>query len=196
MEFTRLAILYLHLIACCAAIGLVLTSDIAMVRKLLGANYKAPDDISHLYHVKEVVSVSLIALWITGIALVSMDYRVNGMSYFENPKLQAKVAIVVLLTMNGFVLHRAVLPVIEKYGALLNLPRQHLIVALFAGSVSGVSWLYAAMLGVGRPLAWKYSLLDLLVAYPVLIACGILGMLGLTLLARLKGAMEYRPARI
>jgi len=51
---------------------------------------------------------------------------------------------------------------------------------MFCGSLSAVSWMYAAMLGVGRPLAWKYSLSELLMAYPVLIALGFLSMLVLT----------------
>jgi hypothetical protein len=35
MEFLRLGVIYVHLVACCVAIGLVLTSDVAMVRDLL-----------------------------------------------------------------------------------------------------------------------------------------------------------------
>ena len=38
LEFSRMAIVYMHLIACCVAIGLVLTSDIAMVKQLLKAD--------------------------------------------------------------------------------------------------------------------------------------------------------------
>lgn len=41
MELLRLGIIYIHLIACCVAIGLILTSDIAMIKQLLkgeGAN--------------------------------------------------------------------------------------------------------------------------------------------------------------
>ena len=34
-EYLRLGVVYFHLIACCVAIGLVLTSDIAMVKQLL-----------------------------------------------------------------------------------------------------------------------------------------------------------------
>jgi hypothetical protein len=56
--------------------------------------------------------------------------------------------------------------------------------ALFSGALSGVSWLYAAMLGVGRPLAWKYSLTELLMAYPVLIVLGFAMMVALTQWAR------------
>jgi ABC-type phosphate transport system permease subunit len=49
------------------------------------------------------------------------------------------------------------------------------------------------MLGVGRPLAWKYSLVELLAAYPVLIVGGFAMMVLLTAWAKSKdteGRME------
>ncbi|MNC19913.1 hypothetical protein D3C75_678530 [compost metagenome] len=58
------------------------------------------------------------------------------------------------------------------------------MLALFSGALSGVSWFYAAMLGVGRPLAWKYSLVELLAAYPVLIVGGFGMMVLLTAWAK------------
>ncbi|MNC10163.1 hypothetical protein D3C75_578000 [compost metagenome] len=58
------------------------------------------------------------------------------------------------------------------------------MLALFSGALSGVSWFYAAMLGVGRPLAWKYSLVELLAAYPVLIVGGFGMMVLLTTWAK------------
>lgn len=192
MEFTRLAIVYLHLIACCVAIGLVLTSDLAMIKKLVSGAPEAPDDLSHLRYVKHVVFLSLIALWISGIAIVALDTSVKGVEYFTNPKLQAKIAIVCLLTLNGFLLHHTVMPAIEKFGSLLNLPSPGLRQsAIFAGAVSGVSWLYAALLGVGRPLAWKYSLLELLAAYPFLIAGGMVTITALVHRAKTRGNQGF-----
>ena|SRR5437899_1894048 len=102
------------------------------------------------------------------------------MVYFLNPKIQAKIGMVVLLTLNGFLLHSAVMPAMQKAGSLLKLSFSRRMLTIFAGVVSGVSWFYAAMLGVGRPLAWKYSLVELLAAYPVLIAGGFITMLLLT----------------
>lgn len=116
----------------------------------------------------------------TGAAVIGIDYLEKGMSYFMNPKLHAKVIIVMLLTYNGILLHRLVLPALQKAGSLLYLGFSARMLALFCGSLSAVSWMYAAMLGVGRPLAWKYSLFELLMAYPVLIALGFLSMLVLT----------------
>jgi hypothetical protein len=75
----------------------------------------------------------------------------------------------------------------KKTGSLLDLPLDHRFLAVFSGAVSAVSWFYAAMLGIGRPLNWKYSLTELLAAYPVLIAGGFLTMLLLAAWARRRG---------
>lgn len=180
MELLRLMIVYPHLIACCVAIGLVLMNDIAMVK-----NFFTGEDTSHyndnrLSELQKPVSLALIALWITGIAIISLDASVKGCTYFLNPKLQAKVGIVMLLTLNGLVLHSTVMPAMQKAGSLLNLPFGQRLYAIFTGVVSGVSWLYAALLGMGHSLSWKYSLLEILAAYTFLIAGGFSMMLLLT----------------
>ncbi|NBA94283.1 hypothetical protein [Pseudomonas sp. R5(2019)] len=179
-EFLRLGIVYVHLIACCVAIGLVLTSDIAMTQQLFKAERCSASDAHHLTSLQKTVSWSLIVLWITGFAIVGIDVADKGLVYFENPKIQAKIAIVALLTLNGFVLHAAVLPAVQRVGSLLDLSVGMRTLALFSGAFSAVSWFYAAMLGVGRPLAWKYSLLELMAAYPLLIVGGFTSMMLLT----------------
>ena len=129
----------------------------------------------------------------TGAAIIGIDYLEKGMNYFMNPKLHAKVIIVVLLSYNGLLLHRLVLPSLQKAGSLLNLGFSARMLALFCGSLSAVSWMYAAMLGVGRPFAWKYSLSELLMAYPVLIALGFLTMLVLTQRLKPQNSVVISP---
>jgi hypothetical protein len=188
-----MGIVYLHLIACCVALGLVLTSDIAMVRRLM--NGDARQDPDHLTYLQKVVTGSLAVLWATGIAIISLDAAEKGWEYFLNPKLQAKIAIVFLLTVNGFFLHRSILPLLKKTGSLLDLPLDYRFLAFFSGAVSAVSWFYAALLGIGRPLNWSYSLTELLVAYPFLIAGGFLGMLLLAEGARRRSTGGNGQAR-
>jgi len=187
VEYVRLGVVYFHLIACCVAIGLVLTSDVAMVKQLLKGDASGHHDDAHMESLQKTVVLALWALWITGIGIVGIDYAGKGMEYFLNPKLQAKIGIVVLLTFNGFLLHSAVLPALKKAGSILNLSFNVRMLALFSGALSAVSWFYAAMLGVGRPLAWKYSLVELLAAYPVLIVGGFATMVLLTAYAKNKG---------
>jgi uncharacterized membrane protein len=187
-EYVRLGVVYFHLIACCVAIGLVLTSDVAMVKQLLKGDVSGHHDDAHMESLQKTVVLALVALWITGIGIIGIDYSGKGMEYFLNPKLQAKIGIVVLLTFNGYLLHSAVLPALKKAGSLLKLSFNLRMLALFSGALSGVSWFYAAMLGVGRPLAWKYSLVELLAAYPVLIVGGFAMMVLLTAWAKNKDA--------
>lgn len=192
VEFTRMGIVYLHLIACCVAIGLVLTSDIDMIKRLIKADPGDRLDPSHLSNLQKTVLRALFALWITGAAIIALDASTKGWAYFANPKLQSKLAVVMLLTLNGYALHRYVMPVMQKAGSLLRLPPSQRMLAIFCGALSGVSWFYAAMLGIGRSLNWKYSLGEILAAYPVLIAGGFAAMLVLTAFAQHKSKGGFR----
>ena len=192
IEFTRMGIVYLHLIACCVAIGLVLMSDLEMVKQLIKADPDDKLDSRHLSGLQKTVSRALLALWITGAAIIALDASIKGWGYFANPKLQSKVAIVMLLTLNGFALHKYVLPLMQKAGSLLKLSFSQRMLAIFTGAVSGVSWFYAAMLGIGRPLNWKYSLGEILAAYPVLIAGGFVSMMLLTAWSQYKAKNHAR----
>src|SRR5262245_11094849 len=94
LEFARLGIVYLHLLTCCVAIGLVLTSDIVMVRQLWRGGPSHDADSRHLKYLKElqsIVAAALVLLWLTGIAVIALDTSVKGWQYFENPKIQAKI---------------------------------------------------------------------------------------------------------
>ena len=76
----------------------------------------------------------------------------------------------------------------QKAGSLLKLTLSQRNLALITGAVSGVSWFYAAMLGIARPLNWKYSLLEIMAAYPVLIVGGFVSMALLTAWSQRKAS--------
>jgi hypothetical protein len=179
-EFLRLAIVYVHLIACCVAIGMVLISDLKMIKQLISQeSANSHHDRRHLHELQTIIFIALALLWVSGAGIVGVDFYHKGAVYFTNPKLQAKILIVLILTLNGVVLHHKVLPWLQRAGSLLKLSFGQAMFAIFSGTLSGVSWFYAAMLGVGRPLAWKYSLLELMAAYPLLIMGGFFSMLSL-----------------
>ncbi|NWL78643.1 hypothetical protein DM872_17520 [Pseudomonas taiwanensis] len=190
LELLRLAVLYMHLLACCVAVGLVLTSDLALARQLLRGDDSAHCGESHLESLRRTISAALMVLWLTGAAIVLLDMSVKGWTYLLNPKLQAKVLIVVLLTVNGMLLHQAILPALARAGSVLGLAPAMRSLALFTGTVSAVSWFYAALLGVGRPLAWKYSLAELMMAYPLLIVVGYGAMHLLVATAKKRSRVE------
>jgi hypothetical protein len=191
MEFARLGIIYVHLIACCVAIGLVLTSDISMVRQLLRGDPSERMETMYLSELQRSVAVALSILWLSGISVVLLDMSVKGWEYLSNPKLHAKIVIVSLLTLNGVVLHCRVLPVLKRAGSLLKLSFSQYLLAFLTGSLSGVSWFYAAMLGIGRPLSWKYSFVQLTFLYPLLVIAGFFAMLLLTFWAKYRSTGEH-----
>jgi hypothetical protein len=177
MELMRLALVYCHLLACCVALGLILKSDLAMLRQLLQDPGKPAYGAQEMQELKATVSTALLILWITGSALIWLDVVHEGWRILTNPKLQAKIIVVLVLSFNGWLLHRMVLPACRQAGSLAHLPQPQYLLALFSGTVSGVSWLYALLLGAGHVLSWQYTLLQLLAAYPVLIAAGTAGLL-------------------
>jgi magnesium-transporting ATPase (P-type) len=168
MDMFRMLVVYLHLIACCVAIGAILINDLGILVRLY--HRQIDKRAANLQYLKQTISAMLVLLWITGLMLVTHEAVNQGWNAtLSNPKLQAKVFVVALLSLNGVLLHYRILPMLSKASSLLKLAAGQRTWAILAGALSGVSWLYAAFLGVARPLAWKTPLMDLLLAYPLLI---------------------------
>ncbi|WP_427913458.1 hypothetical protein ACPWT1_00310 [Ramlibacter sp. MMS24-I3-19] len=191
LELIRMGIVYVHLLACCIAIGTVFMSDLQLVRELV-AGGRGTLDPSELRGLHRTLVWTLSVLWVTGLALVGFDAVTKGMQTLLNPKLQAKIAVVVLLTLNGVVLERHVLPALQKAGSLLRLQFGPRMLSVFVGAVSAASWLYAAMLGVGRPLNWKFSLVEIMAGWPMLVVGGFLTMTLVTTWAQ-RQRMQLQP---
>lgn len=177
LELTRLGLVYLHLLAACVAIGLILKSD-AEVTWDLAKHLNGHAHIAGIERLMWIIAGSLAVLWFTGLSIIGLDLFDAGwdLHYLDNPKLQAKVLVAVGLTSNGFLLHSKVLPYLIDAGCLTKLRAGEGAVACLAGSTSLVSWLYAAFLGVGRVLSWKVPLAVLLFPAPILILAGSLFM--------------------
>lgn len=179
-----MALVYAHLIACCAVIGLILMSDIAMVKQLISGGPHERMDPKHLQDLQKHRG--------TGPCCTLGHQRRHHCAghigqrpgVLRQPQAAGqKITVVALLTLNGILLHHRVLPLMKKAGTLLNMSFSQRSFAMFAGSVSAVSWFYAALLGVGRPLSWKYPLTQILAAYPVLIAGGFAALMLMLMVA-------------
>jgi hypothetical protein len=181
-DLIRMAIVYLHLLACCVAIGSVFMSDLRMVLKLVRGvdDAEAPE---HLWSLHRTLVLALAALWATGVGLVGFDVWMKGTEVLMNPKLQAKFAVVVLLTLNGMVLHRSVLPALIRAGSLMRMASGQRLFAVLIGAMSGGCWLYAALLGIGRPLNFQFSLAKIMSGLPLVVGAGFLAMTLLTVVA-------------
>jgi hypothetical protein len=197
----NLLVVYLHLLATCVAVGLVLSADL----KLLGALWPqvwrpagtparplriAPPSA----FVSGLVSAALGLLIATGSVLVGMALA-DRPDALSNPKLQAKLVLVALLVANAAALHRLTFPALTRRGGLVLRHRRDLARLAFAValpvSLSTGLWAYCAFLGIARPWNFTVPLAEVLAWGLASVAVLWIGVTGL-----LAAATWTRPARL
>jgi hypothetical protein len=187
LVWVRYVFVFAHVIALAIALGAVLKEDYKL---LFGRETRI--DVEQIHQVSRLVFISLAALWATGLGLIGIDTGFSIEAITGSPKLMAKLTVVGVLTLNGFALHRYLLP-------MLNSARAQSAAAATAfsvvGAISMVSWLYAASLGVAKPLAHIFNFAGFISVYAmcVLVAVGV----SFTLLRpRVERLLQtVRPAR-
>jgi hypothetical protein len=164
----RLIALYPHLLACCVALGGIIVSDAKFV--LSKGQLKETDRI-FLHELSKIVSLALLILWITGLSIIMIDFA-HWPSWAElaaKPKLIAKLTVVTILTINGYLLHRMVLPTFTSTVQLSSIKTARLRTMFALGAISGTSWLFAAFLGIAKPLTATLGLGGFLMIYAALL---------------------------
>lgn len=163
LDTVRILLVATHIVAVAVAIGLVFWQDIALVtsRRINALQFQLSST---------QVTRALLVLWLTGIAIIGLDTGLDLAVIAAKPKILAKVTVVVLLSINGWVLHRFAFPAL--LGTHKN-PRRTAALVTTLGAVSTVSWLYAIFLGVARPLAQVLSYTGFVGIYATLLAVGI-----------------------
>lgn len=141
-ELVRSLLIFLHLAAMIAAGISIAFGDYAILRH-------RPINKHLLIKASRAVTWSLLALWVTGLSIISLDMSTVALSLAKAPKLQAKLTVVVLLTANGFLLHRYTL---QALGGRRRPTEDQVRLSAILGAVSATSWAYAMFLGVAK--AW------------------------------------------
>ena len=139
-------VVFLHLVATCTAIGTIVITDLRLMATLMGYRVVIPPPERFE---TVMISVSLVLLYLTGGVLLAGGLAANPL-FLDNPKMQAKLVLVALLTANAFVLHYLSFPLLRRAQPVSSWSgRQWLAVA---GTVSGSNslWLFSAFLGVAR----------------------------------------------
>ncbi|MGB0866951.1 MAG: hypothetical protein ACPGSC_10600 [Granulosicoccaceae bacterium] len=142
VEWSRLGLLYGHLIACALAIAAVLKADVAIFSGQYTASglKKTADDTSKL----------LLILWVTGLAIIYLDTGFEVDTLLDRTKLMLKLMCVLTLTANGLVLHWVSFPILVKRRGNLGWFEAFLLVT--TGALSTTHWLAAAFVGMSKPL--------------------------------------------
>lgn len=165
-------LVYLHLLAMAVAVGKMLEYDFRFLR--FAHLSPTAERTAELLRTKTTMTHALQFLWLTGVGLVYLGYAGNP-HYLENEKLWMKFVTVSALTLNGVLMHRFAFPHMLRTTPFLALPfRTMLGLSLFA-SMSSVSWLFAAFLGIARSWNNTVSFQYVLSIYLGLIAVTAVG---------------------
>ena len=136
----RMVCIYAHVLAFAAAFVSVALGDFAIFAR-------QRVDLALLARSARNVTLTLAALWITGLAVVWLDTRFDPAAVFRAPKLLAKLSVVLLLTANGVALHRLAFP---RFAQVHTDPHRAALLPTVLGAISITTWLYAAFIGIGR----------------------------------------------
>jgi hypothetical protein len=140
-------IVYAHLLATCAVIGTIVVTDLRLLAKVMG--YKVVIPKPERFEAM-VITIALVGLYVTGSLLVWMGLTNNPL-YLHNEKLQAKLILVVLLTLNAFFLHIKVFPILERSQPVSKWYRDEWTKVAASVSLSNSTWFFCAFLGIARP---------------------------------------------
>lgn len=149
----RTVLVGLHVVGLIIGFGAVLFLDIYLVRFLYDDPITQPA-VSILRHGERLITVGLAILWMSGLGFL-LQYYLWSPEKLDNPKLVVKVAVVLLLSVNGILLHRVVAPLFQHSkgrpllaGATLG----EAFPVLGIAAISAASWTTAAVLGLAREL--------------------------------------------
>ena len=185
-----------HLLAVATALGAALATDAlfffrGVLRPISAATIEAGQFLA------QIVTIGLIALWVTGIPFAVKIYQANP-EFISNEKFWVKISIVVVLSLNALLIHHLVLPRAEgQEGRRLfdGLSVGERLALAASGGVSFVSWMFPTFLGTAKELSYVAPADQLLIAYCAAIAAVVAGLSILALASgRRNGPLALRES--
>ena len=125
------------------------------------------DKFNTIEFVSKFVLSGLALLWLSGLAFITYYYLVTP-EFLYNQKVWAKLGIVIILTANGVIIHKMVLPKIKRsIGSIIteDLSKREIKTLTIVGVVSFISWLFPIVLGVASSLNFTVPAIDILAIY-------------------------------
>lgn len=144
MVYTLLV--FTHLIATCAAIGTIVITDLRLIARAMGYRVVIPPP--ERFETR-IVALALTVLYLSGGAIIAMGLQGNP-ELLDNPKLQAKLVLVAVLTLNALLLHRLAFPILGRSRPVSDWNRREWLTIATTVSISNSIWFYCAFLGVAR----------------------------------------------
>ena len=161
--------LFLHAIGFIVGLGSAIVADTLFFRFLKDLRISKEEEYI-LSYVGRLVVAGLIVLLISGIGIFLSDPA----KYLASSKFLTKMAIVVVIACNGFILHKYLSPRLtliewDKGAHAKNRRARKLAAAL--GAISSTSWFSALLLGYMRSIPFSFG--QVFGAYIMLLLCAI-----------------------
>ncbi len=161
--------LFLHAIGFIVGLGSAIVADTLFFRFLKDLRISKEEEYI-LSYVGRLVIIGLIVLLISGIGIFLSD----PVKYLASSKFLTKMAIVVVIAINGFLLHRYLAPRLtliewDKGAHAKNRRARKMAAAL--GAVSSTSWFSALLLGYLRSIPFTFG--QAFWCYILLLLCAI-----------------------
>lgn len=148
----------LHVFVVILAMGGALVSDMLFSFFSKNKNLNTTE-ISTLSILRTMVFYALIVIVISGFILFLADMD----RYMNSAKFLAKMSILAILIVNGYILNKIVWPRVIRQGFFTNIKDRYMrMLAFTCGAVSVISWISVLILAVLNRLTMSYSLIMLL----------------------------------
>jgi hypothetical protein len=165
-----LMLVFGHLLATSMALGAIVATDLRMLSKLAHDRVRIPPPNEF---VARLVTIALVLLYVTGAGMLAI--KSQQPEPLLNPKLQGKLLLVLLLTINAVVLHRWTFPRLARGRSVGRWRLADWAVVVLPVALSNCLWMFCAFLGIARP--WNHSMAigDVLQIAATLYAAALVG---------------------
>ena len=181
---------FAHLLGASLALGEIVVTDLRLLRRLASGRTRIAPPRPHVIR---LMTISLIVLYATGGALISLGLAADPTYLSDNPKLLGKLVLVALLTINALVLHRITFPTLARGRRLARWTARDFASVAVPVAVSNCLWFYCAFLGIARPWSRNVSMEFVLGTALWLFGAGLVGLLAVLLIAA-RGRVGALPA--
>lgn len=179
-----------HVLGVTFGVGGVAILDAYMLRYIRGAAI-TPSGLDMIRFISVFVKVGLVAVWASGIAIIGFAPD-GAASILANPKVQAKLVIVVVLTLNALAIETVALPLVARNlgtGLFAGVGQMHRTLLLASAAVSSASWFFPLVLGLARELNHVVPAYHILAVYAAAVALGAFAL-------QVVGRLAYRPLAV
>lgn len=187
----RNGFLVLHLVGLCLGLGGTFVLDALLLQWILWGR-PSPGFAPVFKTLSHTVLIGLLLLWISGLGFLAV-YALGDAAKLFNPKLHVKIAVVCVLSINGAVLHRWILPLVQSQASngrfLAGYSPLTGYLVLLTGAISAMSWITAFLLGVLRELNGRAGFAEIV---PIWLSC--IALASLASFALLRATFVRRPA--